>query len=356
MFMIRSHILTTFIALNIYATITYAQIPISTAWNDYTCDDPVIEHVIGLPVMQRMKDIAVAGPTYYLGMVPDYSRYDHCIGVWWLLKEKAHVDQKQQLVGLLHDASHTVFSHLGDIVFGKGDGDKSYQDTIHLWFLSHYQDLLTFIKTQAITLESLDPDLAEYKALEQPLPDLCADRIEYNLATGVAFGKITKEEAHAIIQALEYHDGLWFFTDTQQAKKFAELPLFFTKNIWGGHENIFVYHCFKNIIVHAITTGLITRELMHFGSDTDIMNAIRKSNDPVIKEWLIKATEYHKHYTLVEYSNGDINTRPKCRAVDPYVYINETYNRLSGLDEDFAQQLHALQTWCRTGYGIRFTF
>ncbi len=343
------------VALLLSVTAVQAQMIVSTAWGDYACDDELIEQVIASPVMQRMKDIAVAGPTFYLGMVPDYSRYNHSIGVWWLLKTKACADKKEQLAGLLHDTSHTVFSHLGDIVFGKGDGDKSYQDTIHLWFLSHYQDLITLLDAQGLMLEQMDPDHPDYRALEQPLPDLCADRIEYNLHTGIVFGRISKEDACAVIDALDYQDGFWFFTDQDKAKQFAQLPLHFTKHIWGGHENMFVYYCFGQAVAHALKTGLLSHEIMHFGGDTQVMDIVRNAQDPVIKYWFARAADYKNQYTVVDYGKGTINSRPKCRAVDPFVRQDDgTYARLSEIDDEFAQELYDLKEWCKIGYGISF--
>lgn len=334
--------------------LSYAQMAVKTAWADYECDDPLAEHIIQSPVMQRIKDIAVAGPTYYLGLVPEYSRYNHCIGVWWLLKEKAHAPVEEQLAGLLHDTSHTAFSHLGDIVFGKGDGDKSYQDTIHLWFLRHYQDLVNMLESHGLSLERMDPDCHEYQALEQPLPNLCADRIEYNLHTGIVFGRLQKNEAQALVDALVYQDECWAFVNQEAAYQFARLPIYFTYTTWGSPYNVFVYHCFSRIVQQAIAIGLLNRELMHFGGDSQVMQAIMQSNDLVIKEWFDRAVDHANQYQIVPYGEGAVNVKPKCRAVDPLVLHEGNYCRLSSLNVTFARELHEVQQWCRVGYGITF--
>ncbi len=44
----------------------------------------------------------------------------------------------EQIAGLLHDVSHTVFSHVGDFVFNFESKKDAYQDSCHEWFLKKY--------------------------------------------------------------------------------------------------------------------------------------------------------------------------------------------------------------------------
>ena len=87
-------------------------------WNEKVdCAD--VMPVINSDVMQRLKDIDQSGAARYLGVkLPAFSRYEHSVGVYALLK-KAGALKKEQVAGLLHDASHTVFSHVGDYIWAK---------------------------------------------------------------------------------------------------------------------------------------------------------------------------------------------------------------------------------------------
>src|SRR6202041_3406853 len=83
--------------------------------------------LLASPMMQRLKGIDQSGITKYIQDLPSFSRYDHSVGVYMLLRTYGRTE-KECIAGLLHDASHTVFSHVGDLVFDPEDAKESYQD------------------------------------------------------------------------------------------------------------------------------------------------------------------------------------------------------------------------------------
>lgn len=85
-------------------------------------------------ILQRLKYVDQAGPITYFGYMPYFNRYEHSIGVLALL-QKANAPLNEQVAGLLHDISHTIFSHIADHLLYKSNLEKSYQDTVHLKFL-----------------------------------------------------------------------------------------------------------------------------------------------------------------------------------------------------------------------------
>ena len=160
-----------------------------------------MSEMVKLPTMQRLKDVDQSGPARFFGpRLPEFSRYSHSLGVWALLK-KAEASKEEQVAGIFHDASHTVFSHVGDYIFAKSISEfteNSYQDSIHMAYLRSTK-LDEFLKKFDINFEDIDPENQGYKRLEQSLPDMCADRIEYNVHTGILFGMLSKKEAQSII-------------------------------------------------------------------------------------------------------------------------------------------------------------
>jgi HD superfamily phosphohydrolase len=323
---------------------------IQTVWGDSEVDDPLFEELINSPSLQRLKKIDQSGPIGYLGYSPYFSRYTHSIGVFDLLK-RAGVSREECAAGLLHDVSHTAFSHIGDHLFYKDNAEKSYQDTIHLWFLKQ-QNIESIIKKYNISVNKLDPDLPEYKALESHLPNLCADRIQYIIHTGVMLNRISADQAKNIVENLKFDGNSWFFTNISYARSFADLSLTFTQEFWGSAWNIIAYEYFTNILRRAMEINLVSKDEIHFGTDWEIFQKIQISQDSIIQEWLAKTQELHESFDVVKFGDGDFNFHPKFRGVDPLILSHKKLQRLSSLDSEFKVKFNKLKEWCGNGYGI----
>ncbi|RZI46388.1 phosphohydrolase [Candidatus Finniella inopinata] len=324
---------------------------IDVIWGTEVVDHPLIQDLIESPVMQRIKDVDQSGPTRYFGFVPAYSRFDHCVGVWALLK-RFKCSFPEQVAGLLHDASHTAFSHLGDHIFSTPETDTSYQDTIHLWFLKQ-MNLESVLKPYGLSVGQVDPDYPGYKGLEQPLPDLCADRIEYNLHTGLLFKLITQQEVVEILNDLRFEGGIWFFTNQQSAKKLADLSLYFTEQTWGSAWNFVFNHYFTEIMKRAFKFGIVNSDQMHFGTDLKIMDILLKTTDPFIQRRIEACRHIHNSFKLAE--NGqrhDLYVQPKFRGVNPWVQVGQKLHRLTDLDFQFSRDFHGVKNRCKKGYAI----
>ncbi|WP_341756480.1 hypothetical protein [Candidatus Tisiphia endosymbiont of Nemotelus nigrinus] len=332
---------------------SYAEHVLHTVWGDSVVNDPIIEELIQSKAMQRIKEIDQSGPPPYLELMPFFSRYDHSIGVFVLL-QKVGVSKIEQIAGLLHDVSHTVFSHLGDNLFYQPNSRRSYQDTIHLWFLKK-MDIEKIISKYNISISELDPDNPKYVALESPLPSLCADRIQYNIHTGVILEKISKIEAKEIVENLQFKHNKWFFTEPVLAKKFAMLSLDFTWEFWGSEWNAVIYDCFVKILKRAVDINLITKDELHFGVDKQVLTKLQKSKDVKLQKLFKEYSHKIKTFSIVEFGKGQINIKPKFRGIDPMVYYNGKYQLLSKIDKNFSHNFNLVKEWCQKGYGISYS-
>ena len=347
-FAIPTLLLSYFIFVYIFTTDTFKSV-----WGDEYEITSEIKSVLETPTMERLKSVDQSGPARYLGpALPSFTRYEHSLGVWALLK-KTGASLKEQIAGLLHDSSHTTFSHVSDFVFANKLGEftqNGYQDLIHMEFLKKRVNLLKALAEFGITNDDLNPDKQEYKRLEQPLPDMCADRIQYNIHTGVLFRLISKYEAKKVFDNIEFKDGKWFFTKKHRAKKFAELSVYFTQNFWGAKWDISLYIHFANALKRALELKLITVDDL-FSTDNIVMNKLTKNQDRIIqlnlqqcKEPLVKI--HGKKYKTIFY-------KPKFRGIDPFVQ-NETGKlvRLSKIDPLFKNYYDSVREWCEKGYEL----
>lgn len=336
---------------------------VETVWGTETITDPCAIELINSSMMQRLHHIDQSGPQSYFGIadngepliVPHFSRFEHSVGVYLLLV-KAGVPHDEQIAGLMHDASHTVFSHVGDMVFGKGDGAKSYQDGIHIDYLHSYDDVTKILHRYNMRIEDMDPDKEEYTALERPLPDLCADRIQYIIHTGVILSCITQDQAREIVQDLEFKNGLWFFKNVEIAHRFASISLYCLQALWGGHVNSFFYLIFKQMLLRALELELVTAHDLHYSIDKKILEVLSQSNDTYIQRLFQYTDNWEQWYKVVPYDHSDINYRIKFRGVNPYVLINGALQRLTAIHSAYASEYEKEKQWCHNGYGLQLLF
>lgn len=327
---------------------------IHSIFGDVDESNPVVHKLIDSKAMQRLKHIDQSGPEgYFSDNFPMFSRYDHSVGVYALLK-RYNVSSEEQIAGLMHDASHTVFSHLADLIFQHGSDRKdSYQDNIHNWFLSK-MGVEQILAPYNLTLENISPKNPNFHALEQPFPDMNADRIEYNLHTGLVFSDISDNDVREILDSLRYENNKWYFTDIRSAKKFAKLSTYYTKVFWGNPHNVALYTAAAAAVQHAINTKLINSDELHFGIDEEIVAKLRQSRDPILQELVKVMSKIEQYYTSTGPENYDIYQPVKMRGIDPLVMQQDKLYRLSKLSIDFKNELDLTQQYAQRGVYIKF--
>lgn len=127
--------------------------------------------------MQRLKGIAQFGIPDEFYHHKNYSRYEHSVGVMLLLK-RLGASEEEQIAGLLHDVSHTAFSHVIDWVVGDGK-TEDYQDEQHERYVSS-SAIPAILERHGYAVSRM-VDYHHFGLLERGLPDLCADRVDYSL-------------------------------------------------------------------------------------------------------------------------------------------------------------------------------
>jgi HD superfamily phosphohydrolase len=98
----------------------------------------------------------------------------------------------EQIAGLLHDISHTAFSHVGDYVFDNTDEDYHEKVFAEVLCKSEVPDVLL---SYGYNVNQILYGI--FDILEQPLPSLCADRLDYTLRDGVHGGVSFRASEHA---------------------------------------------------------------------------------------------------------------------------------------------------------------
>jgi HD superfamily phosphohydrolase len=327
---------------------------IPTIFGEVDEQNPAILQLVNSKAMQRLKQIDQSGPeAYFTANYFRFSRYDHSIGVYALLKMH-HASTEEQIAGLLHDTSHTVFSHLGDIIFQHGEQrNESYQDNIHDWFLTE-MNIDKIIRPYNLSINDISPKNPKFTALEQPYPDMNADRIEYNLHTALATKDLNAAEVSTILKSLHFSDNKWYFDDIRTAEKFAKLSTRYTKIFWGSTHNVALYTATSAAIKYALQHQIITKDEMHFGVDQQIVDKLSSSSDPKLKQLMTIVNNIDAYYSASSHKDFDVSQYIKMRGIDPLVMQHGSLHRLSELSEDFKAELQLTSQYVKKGIFLKF--
>src|ERR1700735_4222766 len=114
-----------------------------------------------------------------------------------ILVQRAGGSVCEQAAALMHDVSHTAFSHVADFVFG---GQKSYREEKRREWMAQ-SDIPAVLSRHGVDwTDFLDDE--RFPLLEQPSPRLCADRLDYFPGDRLALGIITQIQATQISGSL----------------------------------------------------------------------------------------------------------------------------------------------------------
>jgi HD superfamily phosphohydrolase len=308
-----------------------------TIYGNTTITEPVLIELIKSPAFERLKHIKQYGVTSYAHQEGAYTRYEHSLGVLFILRQFG-VDLEEQIDGLLHDVSHTVFSHVADRLFDHYLQLNSYQDEIHDWYLEH-SGLLAILRKYGYEDACCDAAKKRHRGLEQDRPDLCADRIEYNLNGGLIDGLLTPQQVVELLAHLHFENQQWFFDDVENAKLFAHVALQLSLTRWGAPWNLVVDYCASQALKRAQALGAIDSDTIHFSDDNRVWDLLWSINDAVIQSWLKRITACEHCYRTVAVSEPhDLYLLGKCSGVDPLVNIAGKLQRLSYLDASSAEE------------------
>lgn len=293
-------------------------------YGQFEISDPVALALIATPTFQRLHQISQFGLPDELYHLKGYSRFEHSLGVYHLLSLFG-ASQVEQLSGLLHDVSHTAFSHLVDWVVGN-PATESYQDDRHLSVLQ-LPDISSVLHSYGFSAIQM-ADYTKFGLLEQDLPLLCADRLDY------ALRESNPQLAQLVLADLQPFDGKLLFTSPQIAKQFALHFMSRQENHWSGYEAVTRYVVFAELLQQALKDGVI---VMADFSQTDqwVLEKIRKVKSLYYTKVLSELTKNN----LSHLPKSKQSTTKKLRYVDPLVMTQSGTLQLSGIDDEFATHL-----------------
>ena len=328
-------------------------VDLQTIYGVFKIEEPVLLDLLASQAMNRLKYIHQHGINDIVKPEYAFSRFDHSVGVF-ILTRMYGGSIEEQVAALLHDVSHTVFSHVGDLVFTSGnENDHAYQDDIHEWFVNQ-TDLAHILHRYGMKHVVSEEAKKRFKLLEQEYPDICTDRLDYMLRTAQVTGLLNQQDIKTILQHLHFECGKWFFDDIDAAYAFASASIGLTRYMYAAPWNAYLYKFAADAFKRAMNIGLISIDELHFSTDDVVWNRITNSNDPILQDIVNKINHFDRAYEVTDATNYDYFKKSKCRVVDPLVKVNGSLVRLSSVRDDFAQEYQSIQQYCSNGIYLKF--
>ncbi len=323
--------------------------------------EPVLKELCASPVMQRLKHIHQYG-TYFISHPfsggRTFTRYSHSLGVLKMLqlaKEKgAEISPAQMVAALLHDCSHTAFSHSTDVLFMGGYTKGAYQDKIHERFLRKY-GILDIVKKYGFSLADILPDHPQHTALEQPTPNICADRLEYNLHSGYLTGLLTDQDRQAILADIRFENNQWYFTDPALAAKLARISLYNALHTWGSPASLLTgMHASKALKILVDQKIITLEDIKYNKNDDEIWKIMAESPIPEVRQAVNAILHIDDTFKIVNEGEHDMIVKGKFSGIDPFVLVNGHMMRLTACDPLYREEFLRTKEVVHRGRPIKF--
>jgi uncharacterized protein len=291
-------------------------------YGDLSIEDPAIIGLVECATFQRLKGIRQAGPSALTFPFKDVTRFEHCLGVYYLLRTLG-APRREQVAGLLHDISHTAFSHAVDFVFSSREQD-------------HHEQLKPLMLDRPDIAQALDRlgfspgdfyDDSIYPLLEQPIPWLCADRLDYFLRDGLACNVVEPEFVKRVMGCVTVVDSRIALREVAIAREAVALFETMNRNWWSGPVEAYIYNEFADALREGLRLGVLSLDDL-MTDDELVMARLEASQNSLIAEKLDSIRQIRPDCVR----NYCPKVVPKDRWLDPPVAVNGALKPLSAID------------------------
>lgn len=279
--------------------------------------DKVLEELILSKPVQRLKGIHQGGASYLVNAKWNVNRFDHSIGVMLLIK-KLGGSVEEQIAGLLHDVSHTAFSHVVDFVFENLDED--YHEKIYSSVIRD-SEIPNILTKYEYNYKDILFDDSKWTLLEQSAPELCADRVDYTLRDMFEYGQISFEEVQDFLSKLIVIDGKIYLQSIEIAEWFVKTFYQEVIDFFMDPLNIYGYDILAKTLKISLDKKLISLDDF-LGEDEEVIYKIKSSKDNEVQGLL---NQLHQNVNVIEdRKHYDLHRKNKIRLIDPSIfYCNE---------------------------------
>jgi HD superfamily phosphohydrolase len=314
-------------------------------YGKFEIEEPVMLELIAAPELQRLRGIDQAGygPFWMEEYgIPEetyeHSRFSHSVGVMLLLKRYG-ASLEEQVAGLIHDVSHTAFSHCTEYALSGGNGGgQDSQDRSHERFVRGSY-IPAILEKFGLDLDHILDD-KNFPLKETSLPDLCADRIDYVLRDAIVYKQSDEDGVRYLLDNLRAEDGIWSFASLESAERFAELFFRMNNECYAGIVSARMFCAVGDFVKHALEKGYISLEDLEGEDESVVKKAMMNSGGDKGLEILFARME-NRVVGFDDPQKGGRHIVCKSRAVDSLFSDEGRLRRLSDAKPEWKEIMMA---------------
>lgn len=284
-------------------------------YGEYYVDD-VIYEIINTKIFKRLKNIYQSGGGYLVNELWNVNRHEHSIGTM-ILFLKFGGNTEEQIRALLHDISHTAFSHVIDYVLKNQNED--YHEKIQEDFLND-EELLSILGKYNLNIKRIMSK--NYSFLDNELPELSFDRIDYTLRDLFRQKRISHKDVREIVNNLAVYQNKLCFNSLEIGKWFQKLYFQEVVEYFQDSLNMYINTMLCNLLTSALNEEIIQLQDFNF-TDEYIIKKINSSSKKKELEDIINKKKFDEFLLLKE------KIKVKKRYIDPYILVNNEIKRIS---------------------------
>jgi hypothetical protein len=294
-------------------------------------EEPVLLALMESAAMRRLRGVLQHGITGLLGITKPTTRYEHSVGVM-LLVQRFGATLPEQIAALLHDVSHTAFSHVIDYVFN-GHDRQSYHEEMKAQYIRD-TDIPVVLSAYGYDWQDFLEE-ERYTLLEQPAPALCADRLDYFLRDSFGLGLASPEQIQFALDHLIAQDGRIVVDSLPAARWLGDTFIAADDASWSNFREVGLYELTAQVIRMGLELGVLS-EAELWSTDAHAWERLKASPNPELQAQ-IRLVSPNTRFVWDE-DQPTFRLSTKVRTIDPPVLLNGHVAPLSELDTDFADR------------------
>lgn len=319
--------------------------------NDYIYGEyeieKVLEELINTNEIQRLKGVYQGGASALVNEKWNVTRYEHSIGTMLLIRIlKGSLEER--IAGLLHDISHTAFSHVVD--YALDECDESYHETIYKKVINE-SNIPKILKKYGYDVASI-LDASKWSILEKKAPKLCADRIDYTIRDLYKDEKISKIEIDNFLKSLCVVDGEIVIKSLDSSEWFVNTYYKEVAGYFMHPLNLYAYDKLAKVLKICLNNKELKKEDL-LRTDKDVLEILCNSSNRNVKDII---DILNSDLNIIESDEDyDMHKTTKLRLVDPTVLINGKCELSSDFSENIKIKNLMLQEKIKKGVYIKRT-